>query len=201
MARANEPAKRQALLSIVLPVRNGANFLAPALDSVLAQTLTDFTVHVSDNASDDGTSDILADYAARDPRIRVSRSDTVLSQVANMNRAVALAETPWIRMLCHDDLLRTDCMAQTLAAVQAVDATRTALIGNDERHLFTNGYLTPAADDAPLQSYSGIDVLRSRFAGAADIVARLDALALAERRDITVPLARELLEGQLRLAL
>lgn len=38
------------------------------------------------------------------------------------------------------------------------------------------------------------------FAAAADAVARLDALALAERRDITVPLARELLEGQLRLA-
>lgn len=39
------------------------------------------------------------------------------------------------------------------------------------------------------------------FAGAADVVARLDAMALAERRDITVPLARELLEGQLHLAL
>ncbi len=39
------------------------------------------------------------------------------------------------------------------------------------------------------------------FAGLADIVERLDALSLAERRDITVPLARELLEGQLRLAL
>lgn len=37
------------------------------------------------------------------------------------------------------------------------------------------------------------------FAELADTVARLDALALAERRDITVPLARELLEGQLRL--
>ncbi len=39
------------------------------------------------------------------------------------------------------------------------------------------------------------------FASAADVVARLDAMALAERRDITVPLARELLEGQLDLAL
>ena len=39
------------------------------------------------------------------------------------------------------------------------------------------------------------------FAGAADAVAQLDAMALAERRDITVPLARELLEGQLNLAL
>ena len=39
------------------------------------------------------------------------------------------------------------------------------------------------------------------FAAAASVVAQLDALSLAERRDITVPLAREVLEGQLRLAL
>lgn len=39
------------------------------------------------------------------------------------------------------------------------------------------------------------------FAAAADVVARLDAMALAERRDITVPLARELLEAQLQLGL
>ncbi|GGE06594.1 hypothetical protein GCM10011529_11230 [Polymorphobacter glacialis] len=39
------------------------------------------------------------------------------------------------------------------------------------------------------------------FAETAEVVAALDALSLAERRDITVPLARELLEGQLRLAL
>ena len=49
-------------------------------------------------------------------------------------------------------------------------------------------------------AYLTLRIERS-FAGAAEIVARLDALALAERRDITVPLARELLEGQLRLEL
>jgi glycosyltransferase involved in cell wall biosynthesis len=160
----------QELLSIVLPVRNGADYLTAALDSVLAQTLGQFTLHVSDNASEDGTAHILSDYAARDPRIRVSRSETPLSQVANMNRAVALAEAPWVRMLCHDDLLRPDCMAQTLAAVEAVDASRVALIGNGERHLFANGHLTPAAKDAPLEHYSGVEVLRRRFTGAADSV-------------------------------
>jgi glycosyltransferase involved in cell wall biosynthesis len=80
-------------LSIVLPVRNGADFLAEALDSVLAQDCGDWVLHVSDNASDDATPDILAAYAARDSRIRPSRSAEPLSQVANMNRAVGLAET------------------------------------------------------------------------------------------------------------
>lgn len=49
-------------------------------------------------------------------------------------------------------------------------------------------------------AYLALRIERS-FAGAAEIVERLDALALAERRDITVPLARDWLEGQLRLKL
>ena len=54
--------------------------------------------------------------------------------------------------------------------------------------------------DDDVIAYLALRIERS-FAGVADIVARLDALALAERRDITVPLARELLDEQLRLAL
>lgn len=155
-----------APLSIVLPVRNGADYLAAALDSVLAQDDPDFVLHVSDNASTDATTQILADYAARDARIRPSRSEVSLSQVQNMNRAVALAATPWVRMLCHDDLLRPDCVGQTRAAIVAVAGTRVALIGNDERHLYANGYLTNAQPDAPLQVLNGHEALQLRFRGA-----------------------------------
>ena len=154
-----------ALVSIALPVRNGADYLAAALDAVLAQTFSDFELHVSDNASDDGTADILSSYAARDRRIIVSRSAEPLSQVANMNRAVALAQTPWVRMLCHDDLLRPDCMAQTLAAVREVNDSRVALIGNDELHQFANGYLMPTARDESLVIHSGQAVVAANLFG------------------------------------
>jgi glycosyltransferase involved in cell wall biosynthesis len=155
-------------LSIVLPVRNGADYLAEALESVLAQDCGDWVLHVSDNASDDATPDILADFAARDPRIRPSRSDQPLSQVANMNRAVGLAEASWLRMLCHDDLLRPDCVRQTLAAIAAAEGTRIALIGNDSRDLYANDYLTAAQPDAPLVALAGAEALRRRFRGTAD---------------------------------
>jgi glycosyltransferase involved in cell wall biosynthesis len=155
-------------LSIVLPVRNGADYLAAALDSVLAQDDPAFVLHVSDNASTDATPDILADYAARDSRIQVSRSAQSLSQVANMNRAVALAAAPWVRMLCHDDLLRSDCVRQTRTAIAAAQGTRVALIGNDERHLYANGYLTAAQADRPLTVLQGAEALRHRFFGTAD---------------------------------
>ena len=49
------------LVSIGLPVRNGERFLAQALDSLLGQTLQDFELIISDNASTDGTADICRD--------------------------------------------------------------------------------------------------------------------------------------------
>lgn len=58
-------------LSVVLPVYNGAAALPATLDSILGQTMRDFEVVAIDDGSVDATASILADYAARDPRIRV----------------------------------------------------------------------------------------------------------------------------------
>jgi glycosyltransferase involved in cell wall biosynthesis len=58
-------------LSVVLPVYNGAAALPATLDSILGQTMVDFEVVVVDDGSADATPSILADYAARDARIRV----------------------------------------------------------------------------------------------------------------------------------
>lgn len=62
----NEPR-----VSWLIPVYNGEAFLGEALDSVLAQDFADFEVVVVNDGSTDGTADILAGYAARDPRVRV----------------------------------------------------------------------------------------------------------------------------------
>ena len=155
----------ERLISVALPVRNGADFIADALESLMSQSMTDFAIYISDNASDDGTEEIIADFSAQDSRIKVSRSPQLISQVANMNRALALADTPWVRMLCHDDTLRSDCMAQSAAAVRLVAGSKVGLIGNGERHLFANGYLTPAKNDGALQVIAGTDVVAANIFG------------------------------------
>ncbi len=150
------------LLSVALPVRNGANYLAEALDSILAQSMPGFTLHVSDNASNDETPQILADYARRDSRVRVSRVEELIPQPANVNRAVRLGSSKWIKLFCHDDLMRADCLERIVAAIGQV-SDRTALIGNDEQHLFGNSYRTPAPEDRGLLELSGRDAIARKL--------------------------------------
>ena len=171
-------------LSVALPVRNGANFLAAALASILEQSHPDFDLFVSDNASDDQTPAILAEFARADSRVKVSRSATLLSQVANMNRAAALADTPWIKLFCHDDLMRADCLERIAAAIDAVAGSRVAIIGNGERHLFGNGQMTDAEADRPLNIVPGREALRRRFSWASEALPMPAVTTATVRKDV-----------------
>ncbi len=57
-------------LSVIVPVYNTEPYLACCLDSILAQTFTDFEVLLVDDGSTDGSAALCDDYAARDGRIR-----------------------------------------------------------------------------------------------------------------------------------
>lgn len=68
-----ETAKKTPQVSIGMPVYNGKQFIREALDSLLAQTFTNFELIISDNASTDGTEVICREYEKRDNRIRYVR--------------------------------------------------------------------------------------------------------------------------------
>lgn len=80
-------------LSVVLSVYNGADDVARTLDSILAQTERDFELIVVDDGSTDATPSILADYAARDSRIRVIAQDNQ-GLTRALIRGCAAAQTP-----------------------------------------------------------------------------------------------------------
>lgn len=94
----------KARVSIGLPVYNGENYLAQALDSLLAQTFEDFEIIISDNASTDHTEEIGRDYAAKDPRVRYSRNEQNIGAGPNFNRAFELATGAYFKWAAHDDL-------------------------------------------------------------------------------------------------
>jgi len=91
-------------VSIGLPVFNGENYLEKALDSILAQTYSDFELIISDNASTDRTAEICRAYAAKDERIRYFRNETNLGAAKNFNRVFELSSGEYFKWAAHDDL-------------------------------------------------------------------------------------------------
>lgn len=92
-------------VSVGLPVYNGGDGLERALDSLLAQTLGDLQIVISDNASTDETQRIGEAYAAKDPRIVYVRKTANLGPRPNFESVLSLATGRFFMWLGHDDWL------------------------------------------------------------------------------------------------
>lgn len=110
---------RPPKVSIVTPVYNGERFIAEAIESVLAQTYTNWDYVIADNGSGDGTFAIAARYAERDPRIRAVRLPHV-PIMDNWNRALGLVgnDAAYVKELHADDLLLPNCLAEMVALME-----------------------------------------------------------------------------------
>ncbi|MCT7961886.1 glycosyltransferase family 2 protein [Laspinema sp. D1] len=95
-------------VSIGMPVYNGEPFIREALDSLLAQTFTDFELIISDNASTDGTEAICQEYAAKDKRIRYIRQTENRGAAANFQFVLDEAVGEYFMWAAHDDTWTKD---------------------------------------------------------------------------------------------
>ena len=89
--------------TIIVPTYNQEKYLGAALESVLSQSYTDWEAVVVNDGSTDGTTAILEDYSARDPRIRVFHQPNG-GVAAALNRGLAEARGVWINWLSSDDM-------------------------------------------------------------------------------------------------
>jgi glycosyltransferase involved in cell wall biosynthesis len=90
-------------VSIGMPVYNGEKFIRAALDSLLAQTFTDFELIISDNASTDGTEFICREYAKKDERVRYVRQAVNIGGVANFQFVLDEAVGEYFMWAACDD--------------------------------------------------------------------------------------------------
>jgi glycosyltransferase involved in cell wall biosynthesis len=88
-------------VSVIIATYNYGRFLAAALDSVLAQTFTDWEAIVVDDGSTDNTAEVVSPYLA-DPRIRYYRTDH-LKQPRAKNAGIRAASGPLVAFLDADD--------------------------------------------------------------------------------------------------
>lgn len=90
------------LVSFGLPVYNGEAFVEGAMAALIAQDAERLEIVVSDNASTDGTWEVLQRFAG-DPRVHLHRSDENLGAVANFNRVFHLSRGPFFAWAAADD--------------------------------------------------------------------------------------------------
>jgi glycosyltransferase involved in cell wall biosynthesis len=123
------------LVSICIPVYNGANYLAEAVESVMAQNHPRLELLIQDNASTDDTPALCEALAARFAPIRVQRNPATVSMPANWNLAINRAQGEFVLLLSHDDLLKPDFLGTCLAlhAREPVDVVTT------EHHILSDG--------------------------------------------------------------
>ena len=104
-------------LSLGLPVYNGENYLAEALESLLGQSFEDFELIISDNASTDGTADICQHYLKEDSRILYFRQPRNIGCSPNHNYLVDCAQGELFKWVWHDDLYGRDLLKRCVDAL------------------------------------------------------------------------------------
>lgn len=147
--------RTRPLVSILLPVYDPPlAWLRACLDSVLAQDYPDWELCIADDASTQPeVRALLAEYAARDPRIRVVWRPHNGHIVAASNSALALARGAWVALLDHDDLLAPQALLEMVAAAEAHPHWR--MLYSDEDKIDADGqrfdpYFKPDFDPALL---------------------------------------------------
>jgi glycosyltransferase involved in cell wall biosynthesis len=90
-------------VSVLIPSYNYVKYLQEAIDSVLAQSYTDYELIVVDNCSTDNTIEIVNRYIHKDSRVKLHINETNIGMYPNYNQALLLASGKYIKFLNADD--------------------------------------------------------------------------------------------------
>lgn len=108
----------EPVVSLILPVYNGSNYIREAIDSILNQTFSCFELIICDNASQDETSFICRQYESKDSRIFYHRNETNIGAAPNFNLGYTMAKGKYIKWAAHDDVLSPEYLSQCVSILE-----------------------------------------------------------------------------------
>lgn len=108
-----------ATVDILLPVKNGVQFLAEALDSVVAQTFKDWRVLILDHGSTDGTVELAGRYCEKDPRFQLHSFPEAKGLSGLLNCGIELCDARYMMRHDADDVCYPKRIQITLDALKA----------------------------------------------------------------------------------
>lgn len=144
------------LVSIVLPVWNGENYLGEALGSILKQTYKNFELIIVDDCSTDGSLSIAKFFADRDKRIKIITNELNLKLPASLNKGFSIAVGEYFTWTSDDNILEP-CFLQVL--LRELLETGADLIYSDFNSIDEAGHLiglSPVGDAERLVSQNTI---------------------------------------------
>ena len=105
------------LVSIITPCYNGEKYVAKTIESVLAQTYTNWEMIVIDDGSKDGSADVVRGYIEKDARISLLQQENAGSAAAR-NNGIRNARGQYIALLDSDDLWDPEFLQEQIAFMQ-----------------------------------------------------------------------------------
>ena len=116
--RAQLPQYTKPPLTVLMSVFNGEAHLKEAVEGILGQTFSNFIFLIIDDASEDATAAILAEYARNDSRLRVVTNERNLGLAQSLNKGLALTDTPYVARMDADDIALPDRVYRQLAFME-----------------------------------------------------------------------------------
>ena len=153
-----------SLVSVGLPVRNGADRVAAAVKSVLTQDHEHLELVICDNASTDDTEEVCRALAAQDRRIVYRRHDENIGILNNFQSTLRFATGDFFRWMGDDDWLASECISRCLDVFAA----------DEDLFMVTNQFEYVGPDGcAQTETYTGSGFRSPRPTARLDEILRL----------------------------
>lgn len=110
-----------AKVFIGMLVYNGERYVGEAIDSLLNQSFSDFTLFISDDASTDNTQAICERYAQKDPRIIYHRQEKNIGMFPNFKFVLDSARSDYFMWASHDDLWDKDFLKVCVENIETME--------------------------------------------------------------------------------
>jgi len=186
--RASAPAGG-TLVSIGLPVRNGAATLEGVVKSVLAQDYEPLELIISDNASTDNTEALCRELASADRRVIYYRQSSNAGLLNNFIHALRLARGVFFRWIGDDDWLAPTYVSHCVEAF--ADDWRLVLVTTQLNYVRTDGSTyTAECSDTTMRSDDPIERFERYASYLAGGFSPLDPLYALARRESLLSIAR-----------
>lgn len=172
--------RRNPTVSIGMPVYNGERYIGDAIRCHLDQTFEDIEIIVSDNASTDGTADVIAELAAKDSRIRFIQQPFNIGANRNYNAVLASSTGEFFRWAAHDDVVLPTYLEKCVALLRddprvtmahcrgvVIDGNGDPYIPFGGRLVSREGMTMPFPEDPRFMEFASSERPRDRFRSVA----------------------------------